>query len=255
MSPNVAFAAQHVPFDAAQYTWIDLLDVPRVPMEEKREHFAKRGINPDAAMSFTELSLPFEKFALIPPEIDYDKGSVLTVERTSEKMTIIGWQMGRDAANFVAELRPSEDNDQRDVMSVRYDPRLPVAKRGPEVARRLYLDSMKTLISHIQCFSAGVYGQTRDTYQCTGDAAVNEKRKKKHKKPLYDWHTVVVQTVRAEGESKGGTHATPRQHEVRGHYVRSKLGKVFWRKSHKRGDPTLGVIFHDYTTETKEVSA
>lgn len=250
MSPNVAFAAQHVPFDAAEYTWIDLQDLPAIPVEEKRARFVERGLDPIGHMSFRELSLPFERFALLPPAIEYEKGGVLTFERTEEKMTVIGWQTGREEPNFVVELSPSKDaNDPRDFMTVKYNQKLPIAKRGPEVAKALYLSSMQNICAHLQCFSAGIYGETRETYRCTGDATVNAKRRKKHKKPLYDWHTVVVQTVKTKGDSKGGTHGTPRQHEVRGHYVKSKLGKVFWRKSHKRGDPSLGVIFHDYTTQ------
>jgi hypothetical protein len=41
--------------------------------------------------------------------------------------------------------------------------------------------------------------------------------------------------------------STMRLHEVRGHWCVSKTtGKRWWRKSHKRGDASLGVINHDY---------
>jgi hypothetical protein len=249
MSPNVAFAAQHVPFDAAEYVWIDMKDIPDIPIEEKQKHFDALGVSRDTTLSFRDLRLPFEKFVLIPPAIHYDSGSVVTIERKEEMMTVVGWQLGRDAANFLVEMRPSDDPlDGRDILRIEYNPKLPIAKRGREAAKALYVSSMQTLMSHIQCLCAGAYGTTRETYRCKGDAAVNAKRRSKHKKPFYDWHTVVVETVKTAGNDQGGTHATPRQHEVRGHYVRSKLGKVFWRKSHKRGDPTKGVIFHDYTT-------
>lgn len=43
------------------------------------------------------------------------------------------------------------------------------------------------------------------------------------------------------------TENTRRLHEVRGHWCVSKTtGKRWWRKSHKRGDASLGVINHDY---------
>lgn len=71
------------------------------------------------------------------------------------------------------------------------------------------------------------------------------------KTPTYDWTTVVIDPIKPiSTESKGGTHASPRQHDVRGHYVKSKLGKLFWRKAHKRGDPTLGTVFHDYVVRS-----
>ena len=76
---------------------------------------------------------------------------------------------------------------------------------------------------------------------------ISRKRIAKGKAPLYDWTTVIVDPIKPIPQPpKGGTHASPRQHDVRGHQVRSKLGKVFWRKPHKRGDPSKGVIFHDY---------
>lgn len=44
-----------------------------------------------------------------------------------------------------------------------------------------------------------------------------------------------------------GAEGTRRLHEVRGHWCVSKTtGKRWWRKSHKRGDASLGVINHDY---------
>ena len=73
----------------------------------------------------------------------------------------------------------------------------------------------------------------------------NPKRLRQGKKPLFDWHTVVVEPKRVKGEALGGTHATPRLHEVRGHWV-TRNNKRFWRKPHKRGDATKGIVFHDY---------
>lgn len=71
------------------------------------------------------------------------------------------------------------------------------------------------------------------------------------KTPTYDWTTVVIDPIKPIGtDRKGGTHASPRQHDVRGHYAKSKLGKLFWRKAHKRGDPSLGTVFHDYVVRS-----
>lgn len=71
------------------------------------------------------------------------------------------------------------------------------------------------------------------------------KRVRQGKLPLFDWRTVVVEPPRQKFPHQGGTHATPRQHDVRGHWV-NRNGKRFWRKPHKRGDASLGVVFHDY---------
>ena len=81
---------------------------------------------------------------------------------------------------------------------------------------------------------------------------ISTKRKAKGKPPLYDWTTVVIEPVKPKTEHKGGTHASPRQHDVRGHWVKNKHGKTFWRKPHKRGNAANGAVFHDYVV--KEVA-
>lgn len=71
------------------------------------------------------------------------------------------------------------------------------------------------------------------------------KRLRQGKKPLFDWHTVIVEPKKEKNESLGGTHSSPRLHEVRGHWVQ-RNNKRFWRKAHRRGDATKGIVFHDY---------
>ena len=81
-----------------------------------------------------------------------------------------------------------------------------------------------------------------------------EKRVRKGKKPLFEWTTVVLEPRHSSGESLGGTHATPRLHDVRGHWV-VRNNKRFWRKPHKRGDASKGVIFKDYQIKGQEQRA
>jgi len=80
------------------------------------------------------------------------------------------------------------------------------------------------------------------------------KRIRQGKKPMFDWHTVVIEPRHSSGESLGGTHATPRLHDVRGHWV-VRNNKRFWRKPHKRGDASKGVIFKDYQIKGQEQRA
>ena len=56
----------------------------------------------------------------------------------------------------------------------------------------------------------------------------------------------VIEPTAPRQEAKGGTHASPRQHDRRGHLRRLKSGKNVWVKPHKVGDPSKGVVFHDY---------
>jgi hypothetical protein len=63
---------------------------------------------------------------------------------------------------------------------------------------------------------------------------------------MYEWKTVILKPAKPRSESLGGTHASPRLHERRGHLRRMRSGKEVWVKPHKVGNVKLGVIFHDY---------
>lgn len=74
----------------------------------------------------------------------------------------------------------------------------------------------------------------------------NKRKIAQGKLPTYDWTTVVVVATPPKSDPQGGTHASPRLHDRRGHLRRLRSGKNVWVKPHKVGDSTLGTIFHDY---------
>lgn len=69
------------------------------------------------------------------------------------------------------------------------------------------------------------------------------------KTPTYDWKTVVIGPKQPKSEHKGGTHASPRRHDRRGHLRTFKNGKSIWVKPHKVGNAALGSVFHDYVVQ------
>ncbi len=79
----------------------------------------------------------------------------------------------------------------------------------------------------------------------------NRRKIAEGKLPTYDWHTVIIQPAKPRTESQGGTHASPRMHDRRGHIRRLKSGKNVWVKAHKVGDAIKGYVFHDYQVVTK----
>lgn len=86
-----------------------------------------------------------------------------------------------------------------------------------------------------------------DSYKAEVAQTFTNKRKiAQGKLPSYDWTTVVVTSTPPKTEPKGGTHASPRLHDRRGHLRRLRSGKNVWVKSHKVGDAKLGAVFHDY---------
>ena len=79
----------------------------------------------------------------------------------------------------------------------------------------------------------------------------NISRSKRGLKPLYDWHTVIIEPSKQKAEHQGGTHATPRRHQARGHWRTYKSGKRGWVKECWRGDASKGTVFKDYQSEVK----
>lgn len=113
--------------------------------------------------------------------------------------------------------------------------------------RKLTLADAKNIAGAIFHFIGQLKTTTLTAHVSKANIA-NKKRIAKGKKPLFDWHTVEikprVQSAPANGEKTGIKH---RQHEVRGHWcIRKSTGLKYWRKAHKRGDASLGVVFHDY---------
>lgn len=76
---------------------------------------------------------------------------------------------------------------------------------------------------------------------------INSKRRAKGKPPaLFDWHTVTIAPPPEPGPPKGGTHASPRLHDRRGHWRTTASGKRVWVRDCKVGDASKGVVFKDY---------
>lgn len=77
---------------------------------------------------------------------------------------------------------------------------------------------------------------------------LNKKRMAKGKPALtFDWHTVEIGPKTEKNDAQGGTHASPRLHDRRGHwrFIKKTQRKV-WVKSCKVGDASKGVVFKDY---------
>lgn len=75
---------------------------------------------------------------------------------------------------------------------------------------------------------------------------VNDKRRRKGKKPLFDWHTVTIEPAAPKADPQGGHHASPRKHDRRGHWRTMRSGKKAWVKNCVVGSAALGVVFKDY---------
>ena len=74
----------------------------------------------------------------------------------------------------------------------------------------------------------------------------NQRKIAAGKKPTYDWRTVVIDGTAIKRGHKGGTHASPRLHDRRGHSRRLPDGRIVCVRPCKVGDASRGVVFHDY---------
>lgn len=77
---------------------------------------------------------------------------------------------------------------------------------------------------------------------------LNQKRMAKGKPALsFDWHTVEITPPATKNEPQGGTHASPRLHDRRGHFrLIKKTNKRVWVSPCKVGSANLGAVFKDY---------
>ena len=81
---------------------------------------------------------------------------------------------------------------------------------------------------------------------------INQKRQAKGKSALtFDWHTVDIEPAKAKNDPQGGTHASPRRHQARGHWRTYKSGKRGWVKECWKGDASKGAVFKDYQLKEK----
>ena len=88
---------------------------------------------------------------------------------------------------------------------------------------------------------------TRTAYQpFVRPTFTNQRKIAAGKQPSYDWRTVVIDGKVIKSEHKGGTHASPRLHDRRGHSRRLPDGRIVWVRPCKVGDASRGVVFHDY---------
>jgi len=74
----------------------------------------------------------------------------------------------------------------------------------------------------------------------------NRRKIAQGKPPTYDWNTVIIGPKIGKREHQGGTHASPRLHDRRGHLRHLSTGKNVWVKACKVGSAELGAVFHDY---------
>lgn len=104
------------------------------------------------------------------------------------------------------------------------------------------------LVQMLAMFFCGLEENQTTMYQPVLKNTYTNKRLKQKGKPLhYEWKTVIIEPSKPKRESLGGSHASPRLHDRRGHWrFMKKSGKKVWVKQCKVGDPSKGMVLHEY---------
>lgn len=109
-------------------------------------------------------------------------------------------------------------------------------------------DDIKYASMILAVFQKSLISNSIQVYQpYVKNSYTNQRLIKKGKTPSFEWRTVTIEPSVTQSISLGGTHASPRLHDRRGHWrTMKKSGKRVWVRECKVGDPSKGVIKHDY---------
>lgn len=236
MTPLIAEMVGIVPDVAADMVWFDINDA----WHEKQETY-----NHAMALEGLQNPLPFMRCAIVVIEGNGSKtitmvANAIRPDRNDQSglaVASIMLQHGKLGVFAPFFCDPFEENVVEKGLTIYFndkkhddDPKMMQGAMASLVAISFWLKSLnqEKVVSYQPQKRAG-----------------HAKRIRQGKKPMFDWRTVVLEPRVQKSEYLGGTHSSPRLHDVRGHWV-VRGNKKFWRKPHKRGDASKGVIFHDY---------
>jgi hypothetical protein len=168
-------------------------------------------------------TLPFDRVAFV-------FGSAFYIIATDPEVHGKAAMIAKDGAGFRTNLRTAYINS---------------GAKGellPDLLESDHMRMAKALWCISNCTSSG---SEVNGHRAAFKKGVSTKRK------LFDWVTVPIKQHRQHtSQARAKRDIKHRLHEVRGHWcVRKSTGKRYWRKAHKRGDVSLGVVFHDYTVK------
>lgn len=104
----------------------------------------------------------------------------------------------------------------------------------------------RSLLASVGAWLQSLSPETVAHFPVAKKSLINSKRAARGKGPiLFDWHTVKIEPPK-RSVPMGGTHASPRRHQCRGHWRKHPTKGRVWIKDHWRGDAALGTVFKDY---------
>ena len=218
MTPLIQEFVAANPADAVNHHWFDMSAAYR------REQAIDANI--------LSRPLPYPRTALV---CSYDgKKALIFVFRTGDLTGVTGLQVQNGKVQEFAGFLYLVDDEG---VKVRHNDGTP-------------FDYRTSHATGVLAFVAG-FLQSLETAPATAHQPIRranwEKKIRQGKVPTYDWVTVVIEPTKPKADPQGGTHASPRWHERRGHWrTMKKTGKRVWVKNCEVGDKSLGAVFKDY---------
>lgn len=237
MTPLITATVKFFPDIAADYKWFDVADTDNGRMTAHEEN-----------MYWIRQPLPFPKCAIAGIDMDGQTYAVLISEEQDGKWLIKAANTLKEYDNRLGQTDPvfridPLEEDISDGITIFFED-----KRVYKNKTNLAIEVSTISIVVIATFLRNLNNEKIFTAYTPVPSKNHAKRIRQKKPPLFDWHTVVLGPRSQKNESLGGSHASPRLHDVRGHWV-VRGSKRFWRKPHKRGDASKGVVFKDYKVE------
>lgn len=194
------------------------------------------GTLPHYTFAWSELPgsrLPFERCAIVGRDSKGDKFLVLAMQGDENTIVLFGCAMFPDHWTRTPLFAVVMEDGGCRIGDVEGEEEITKDQAAPIVG---------VLAEFLKAANPTGYRATEKTNSIT-----NKRRASNGKPPLvYDWHTVVIEPAQPKGERLGGTHASPRHHERRGHWRTCANGKRVWVRHCMVGDASRGTVFKDY---------
>ncbi len=208
------------------------------PDPEMSMWFDASGLDGDSLVNLdvvNETPLPFKQCAVCG--IDGDAKWLFIVREVGETVAYIGWTLHHNSFTKHPAFTYTRTEGH-----CRVD-----ALQGEYIDKELVRGIMANIGAWLLSLSTGAVAYEPKARK----SLINSKRAARGKGPiLFDWHTVNIEPKKPSSESQGGTHASPRRHQCRGHWRNCKSGKRVWVKDCWRGDASKGTVFKDYKCQS-----
>ena len=232
MTPLILKAVNFFPELAADYKWFDVADIDHGITYPHKDN-----------MEVIKNPLPFERCAIAGVDMSGQTYAVLVSQEDDGRLLIKGANTMQVHNNLRVQIDPvfridPLEEGTGDGITLHYEDK---RYEDNEIAHKVSTINIVVLAVFIRNLDRQLISEVHTPIPSKNHA----KRVRQGKLPLFDWHTVTIEPPKPKTEAQGGTHASPRLHDVRGHWVK-RGDKRLWRKAHQRGDASIGVVFHDY---------